>query len=297
MKREEALLREACAQLAQEEADRLEHSLTDAEKRETEDMFRRHRRKADRIIARSTGSASAGSRAAIALRVAACLIFATGALVLGLRYRAQLPPQTPLSGVLSPTPAPLYTAGPAQTDSPVPSAPPTEAPAPEATVSPTEKPVFVITASPSPTSTPYFDENDQLLPTVTPLPEEADVIPPTATPSPIMSPDRWTGAHYPQQLPDGYTLATVNREEDSSVAAYTLEGRALIFTEYESSLTAAVPRQSRSSYIQLDSGVIALRIEEEEGVTLIWDQDGHTLSLYGEEADVLAIANSVVRLP
>lgn len=285
MNREEELLREACAQLAREETDQLERSLTDEEKNEAEALFRRHRRRAFRIIARSASSSSDGRRT-MWLRIAACLILAVGGLFLALRPSILPPDQTPLSGVPSPSVAPYYTASPtaaALTPAPAETPAPTDTPAPVPTESPTDVPVLDALSTPIPTETPII--------------EESATETPTESPRSYTAPEQWTGAHFPQQLPEGYVLALVSKEEGAVTAAYGREGHELFFKEYDTALSVAVPRQGERSYVQLENGVVALRIEEDEGVTLAWDQDGRTLKLYGEEADVLAVANSVVLLP
>ena len=105
MTREEALLREACARAAQEEADQLERQLTDGESREAEALFARHRKEAFQVIARHTAAPSS-RRWSKALRAAACLlilgagVFAAPAHVPAIPGNAALRPALPLRGPL-----------------------------------------------------------------------------------------------------------------------------------------------------------------------------------------------------
>ena len=280
---EEALLREACARAAQEEADQLERQLTDGESREAEALFARHRKEAFQVIARHTAAPSS-RRWSKALRAAACLLI-LGAGVFAALRTSRPPQETPLSGLPSPSVAPYYTpkAAAAPSDTAVPASVPTEAPndAGKSSIIPTSTPNPTIYANDMPTETPKPEEEP------TPSPSE----PPIA-----LAPDQWTGRYFPQSLPADYVLSLVTQENGSHTAAYAWEERELVFTEYDEARSVSLPSQAEKDYVQLPGGLIALRLITDEGVTLAWDVDGRTLTLFGEEADVLAIAGTVVRL-
>ena len=66
-------------------------------------------------------------------------------------------------------------------------------------------------------------------------------------------------------------------------------------------MAVAVPEDAAVSYVQIADGIIALRSETAEGVTLAWDQEGQTLSLSisGHPLDgdaLLASAQSVEKV-
>ena len=75
MNRGDDLLRQACAQLAQEEAEQLEAGLSRAQIRQAEEAYRRHRLRALRTIARRTKKPLSSSR--VFLRVAAAAVVST----------------------------------------------------------------------------------------------------------------------------------------------------------------------------------------------------------------------------
>ena len=86
MKREEDWLKEACAQLAQEEADQMESSLTRSEIRQAEEAYRRHRGRALSLIARRTGQGGGWARYWTA---------AAALLVIGLALYFSIRPESP----------------------------------------------------------------------------------------------------------------------------------------------------------------------------------------------------------
>lgn len=142
MKREDELLREACAEIAREETEALNRSLTLEEIRRAESVFQEHRETALRKIR--------GYRAAARKRylyaVAAVILLTGGALLAWKRTPPDNPPAAqPLSTV-----APYYTALPTETpiSAPMETPAPTEAPtsAPTETSVPTETPKPDITA-------------------------------------------------------------------------------------------------------------------------------------------------------
>ena len=291
MTRQEELLRQACALLAQDETDQLERQLTDAEIQEAEALFTRHRRNAFRVIARYAGSSS-GRRAA-ALRIAACLVLIAGALYLGLRPFTP-PDPAPLASAPSPSVAPYYSPVPSSVPAQVPADTPT--PAPGEALSPTSTPQEAPDDLSFSTSSPIPSETPHVLPTETPFVDETESPAPTETPPAAAAPSQWTGAYFPQFLPRGYSLSMLIQEDGAHTAAYTRDDRELVFTEYDEPRSVTVPGQAQRDYAQLSDGSVVLRLASDEGVMLAWDVGGRTLTLFGEEADVLAIADSVIRL-
>ena len=285
MKREEDWLREACAQLAQEETAQLEQNLTRAELLKAEEAYRRHRRKALALIRRNTRKQSP---ARIILRAAAVLLVLAGAVYLSLR---QPPPdtvrQTHLSAVTaapyySPTPSPNPTTNleipptPSTNSAEISTVIPTEQPPswPSPTVIPTLAPTAEPTPTPEPTATPSPE------PTPTPLPTPA----PSAVPSP---PEGWTGTLFPMGLLDA-DKPDISWGDGWQQAAWD----GWVFTEYTDGRVLDVPEDSEISYVQW-ADTVALRAETAGGVTLIWVQDGHSLRLFTTSGDAVEMAKSV----
>ena len=218
MKREEDWLREACDELAREETEQWEQSLTDKDLRKADALYRRHRRKALSLIRRGIPEKSS---AGVWLRAAAILLMLAGALYLALRNPPQeTVPQTQLTAV---TPAPYYSSAPTSTPNPAtiwddsptvkpdnpeikketptimpsleptatffptsaPTISPTEAPSPTAMAQPTPEPTPVPTAVPTekPTPTPTAAPTEKPTPTPTAVPTEKPTSVPTDVPA------------------------------------------------------------------------------------------------------------------
>ena len=261
MKQEEDWLRQACGELAEEETDQLAKGLSPDERRQAETLYRRHKKTALALLRRK----SARSAAAPYLRAAAILALLLGAVYFSLRQSQ--PEKVPFTQAPAITVAPYYTDVPSPAPvTAAPTAAPTQEPAPTATPIP-------LTATPVPTPTP----------TPTPAPE------PTSTPEPETSvshhpPVGWTGNYFPTVIPDEASAYKVSVfiEDGRISTTYTAEqgGWAFRFTEYVSSVAVPVPEEAVVSYVQIAEGIIALRTETAEGVTLAWDQEGQTLSLF-----------------
>ena len=294
MKQTDDLLREACAELAEEETDALEQSLNRTAIREAEEVYRHHRPKALRLIRRYTRKA--GTNAARMLPIAAALVIALGGVLLALRKPAsdsieqtQLPSEISVqpfytdSGLLSPTSMISSTTF-------VPSTTPTEVSFPTLLPIATDFSTVVPTLIPLPSRIP------------TQVPTPVPTFAPTATPQPAVSPTSasiaptgWQGEHFPSLLPPGFELLSVSREDDGCTAAYTRYGQTLIFTEYDASHLIETPARADYSYIEIN-GETALQVKSEDGVTLTWSQDGHTLSLFTPQGDGIDIAQSVKKI-
>ncbi len=163
MKREEELLRQAFEELAQEEADELERTLSRSEIRQAEDMYRHHRRTVFNLIRKNTRQTKSSAR--VYLRIAAAVTVILAAVILSLN---RTPPD---SVILTQHPtvsvAPYYS--PAPTDSPMPT---------ETVISvPTAAPV-----TPAPTIIPADDADGEAIPTKVPNQAEIDTLSPTYTP-------------------------------------------------------------------------------------------------------------------
>ena len=304
MKHEEDWLREACAQLAQEETEQWEQGITRAELRQAEEAYRRHRRKALSLIRRNTRK---WFPARMVLRAAAVLLILAGAAYLSLR---QPPPDTvPQTHLSAATAAPYYS--PVSTSLPnhaaewefVPTSTPysseiwmhisTVLPIPEDTpaVSPTLPPAT------EPTPVPAADPTSVSTVEQTPVPTSEPTPVPTAAPTPEPDaagpslPKDWTEAHFPMGLLDKTGAPKVTQGEDWQRAAWD----GWEFTEYADDRVLDVPEDAEISYVQW-ADTVALRAETAEGVTLIWVQDGHSLRLFTASGDAVEMAKSVKKI-
>ncbi len=283
MKREEDWLREACAQLAQEETEQWEQGLTPAKLRHAEEAYRRHRRRALSLIRRNTRKQSP---ARIILRAAAVLLVLAGAAYLALR---QPPPDTvPQTHLSAATAAPYYS--PVPTSSPnfatvwafIPTSTPysPEYPMPSTTYTPVPE----ITATASPTSLPTLEPTPISTVEPTPVPTAEPTPAPSAVPSP---PEGWTGSLFPAGLLNANT-PDITQGDGWHQAAW--EG--WVFTEYTDDRVLDVPENAEISYVQWGD-TVALRAETAQGVTLIWVQEGHSLRLFAVSGDAVEMAKSV----
>ena len=305
MSKNEDMLRQALAELAREETEQLEGSLSRTEIRRAEEMYQRHRRGAFALIRRVTGGHSPVLRYAAIAAAAAVLI---GAAVLSLSH-------TPPDNVPAVQP-PTVSVAPYYSPEPSPTAAPTEIPAtPNPTEAPTEK--WDITATPNPIieetentiatkeeNTPNIPDIHPTFtekPTETPAPAAPTNAPtPTPTEEPekeepsLTVPSEWQGSYFPYALPIGGT-AVMTDGDGWRRMAWHAEGGEWVFAEYEENDVIDVPEDCAVSYIQWD-GVIALRMEDDTGVTLAWVQDGHSFSLRTEAENAEAMAQSVRRI-
>ncbi len=204
MKREDDWLRDACAQLAEEETEQWEQSLTDNELRKADAVYRHHRRRALSLIRRGTPHKSP---AHIWLRAAAALLLLAGALYLSLRN----PPQekvlpTQLAAVsLAPYYSPVPTSSPYPTmiweDSPtilpglsiISTEFPTNMLSSELTSStlPTFMSTLPPTEGPSPTAAALLTPKPTAAPTIQPTPE------PTAAPAAVSTDEPFSAPAVP----------------------------------------------------------------------------------------------------
>lgn len=270
-------LRKALSEIAEEEADLFERSLTAEERHQAEALFRRHRKKALSLLARRTRGAGKG---AAFLRAAAAVLVILGGVLLALRQ----PPRdiTPLAPAAGSSAAPFYTPAPSPAAAPSPTVIPT--------VSPTAASFLTSAPTKSPTNTPFIEPTSTPSPTQTPLP--------TQTPAAMQEasvPPAWQGAYFPGVLPAGYSLEGLETSNDADSAAYSNGDDRIVFTEYAILTSLPVPDGARVAYVQWGGGA-ALRSEKDGCVTYTWDQDGRSFSLTatdGKQAE--EIARSVKR--
>ena len=283
-------LRQALSQLAQEEADQLESSLTRDERRRAESMFQRHKRHIFSLIARNSRRSS---HSAVFLRVAAVLVAVLGSVFLLTR---QAPPDytlaTPVSTAsVAPylTDAPTETPAPTPSPSPHPTFLPSQAPSPTAppTASPTPTPEPTQAPTPTPTAAPTLTP----VPSPTPEPTQA----PTAVPQTmdVQPPAAWTGSCYPALVPWGSQLDGLTQEEGQRKASYTSPAGSMVFTEYDAVTAVSVGQLSQVNYVQLGDDLVGLQTGENGSMTITWDAEGKSFSLTAPEALAPQIAQSV----
>lgn len=290
MKQADDLLRQACVEIAREEADSFEQNLTRSASQEAEEAYRHHRLKALAVIKRHTEQ-KRSLRAF--LPIAAALLITLGGAVFSMRHSPKdMTEQTqPPSEI---TVQPFYTAEPTAAPSPTLSS----VVMTSSTPSPTEAPIIEQSPTIIPTVTPFISPSPTPSPTFTPLPTEAPTSAPTATPEPesaSLIPAGWQGEHFPTLLQPGFELLSVTREDDCCTAAYTRYGQLLTFTEYDHPRLIEAPKDADYEYIQVN-GFVVLQARTDNGVTLTWDIDGHTLSLFTPQGDGIDIAESVEKI-
>ena len=295
------LLRAALSEIAQEEADAFQQSLSRADSREAEEAYRQHRMKALRLIRQETKKQE--RNLSFLLPIAAALVVVLGGTLLSLRQsppdtveQTQLPAEISVQPYFSPEPTlAVVEASVTQTATIAPIITQTELPIATYTQNPTVIPNAPPTYSPLPTFTPSPEPTP--VPTLAPSPSSA----PTETPAPTEEPEPasaslipagWQGEHFLTLLPPGFELLSVTREDTSSTAAYTRYGQILTFTEYDGLQLIEAPKDADYTYIPVN-GTAALRVETAEGVTLTWNQGGHTLSLFTPQGDGADLAASV----
>lgn len=307
MKQADDLLRQACAEIAREEADSFEQSLTRSANREAEELSRHHRLKALRVIQRHTKKP--GQIRSLLLPLAAALIAVLGGALLSLRSSppdALQQSQPPTEIMVQPYYTPETTGAFSSTAAPTPTVLPTE----EAVIFPTVSPIIdnnpiAATTEPSnPTNTPTLSPTFTPLPIASPTPVPTAEPAPAPTPLPVSTPEPestslvpagWQGEHFPTLLPPGFELASVTREDDCCTAAYTRYGQTLIFTEYNHARLIEAPKDADYEYIQVN-GIVVLQARTDSGVTLTWEMDDHTLSLFTPQGDGIDIAESVEKI-
>ncbi len=67
------------------------------------------------------------------------------------------------------------------------------------------------------------------------------------------------------------------------------------FAEYTDDRVLTVPKGAEISYVQWED-TVALRAKTDQGVTLIWVQDGHSLRLFTVSGDAVEMAKSVKKI-
>lgn len=277
MSREE-WLREACAQIAQEEAETLERSISPKLEQAADTLYQRHRRRVFALIRQN--SRQKKGRLAPYFRAAACLALAAGAafMLLHPKTRDALPAvQPPAASVL-----PYCTEEP----SPVPTA--ADTPSPTYALNFAEKQTEIST------DTPNFSEKA----TETPTPAPSPTPEPTLTPVPEerVIPADWMGAYFPAEIPEGYALLSSTGESGASVAVYAdASGGRIIFTEYETERSVSIPEDAEMDYIGLHDGA-ALRMVRQDTVLLAWQMEGRTLTLEADARRAMEIAESVEKI-
>ena len=301
MKQADDLLRQACAEIAREEADSFEQSLTRSASREAEEVYRWHRPKALRVIQRHTKKP--GRTRSVFLPIAAALILVLGGALFSLRSS---PPdaiqqsQPPAEIMIQPYYTPKSTGTFSSTAAPTPTEEPTASPTSSPIIDP--NPIVSTTVSIDPANTPTLSPTFTPLPTASPTPAPTAEPTPAPTPLPVSTPEPaslapagWLGEHFPTLLPPGFELASVTREDDCCTAAYTRYGQLLTFTEYDHARLIEAPKDADYNYIQVN-GIVVLQARTDNGVTLTWDMDGHTLSLFTPQGDGIDIAESVIKI-
>ena len=291
MNREEDMIRRACEEIAREETDAFEKSLTRGDIRQAEDAYRRHRKKALALISSRLGKR--GGRFVRYLSAAAAVLLLLGGVYLSLRQNT--PDPVPLSAVPTASVGPYWIKEP--DDTPAPTPPITPAPTMNLNYIPTEKPIITEISDLSPTNTPIPTAIPTLIPTKSPLPTQtpfAETVNLQEDLSPV--PPTWQGSYFPFDLPKDAVLLSCENGEKLYTAVYQTADGIVTFTEYQDSHMADIPEGAKISYVQWEE-TVALRLEDAHGVTLSWTMDGKSFSLFGPKDSAEAWAKGVRKIP
>lgn len=274
-RREERLIAQAFEALAQEEAEALDQALQSDPRLQTQaDMsYLRHA-----TIIRKLIDQKLRRRSPLLFRrylplAASIALVIWGGIQLGRQPRRDVTLAPVITeGLSTPT---VQMISPVPTISPLPSAVPTDAPTPDPTATPTATPV----PTPAPT----------VPPSATPTAVQSPA--PTASPLPASTPLPWPGNYYPAQLPEGYDLEESSASADGSRAVFADDaGRRLVYTEHSATVISdAHPAGASYRYVKLQHQLMALVVEAQDGVSLIWDQDGQTLQVFSSEGEEAAL--------
>lgn len=294
MNRSDELLREACAQIAEDETDALARHASPALNREAEELYRRHRRHVFRLIEKNSKK---HTRPAVWLRAAACFVLMAGVVFLALHQR-QPDHNIPLSPGPSASIAP-FTAVPTATPAPAATAEPTPTVTPEPTELPYETAISEVTPVSLNSSVQYFNNEPA---EINGEPEEITeaIILPTPAPTPQPVPTQaenglecWPGLFFPAGMaiqPEQITLA-----DDYAVYTYAGEHGPILFTEYAAAALLSPVPNGAQQYVALN-GVVALMETANGQTTLTWSMDGHTLVLTAPAEDAERIALTVGKI-
>lgn len=230
----DVLLREACAMIAQEEADRLERNMTPELKKDAEALYRRHRPTVRMVIARNTKHAKRPLRTV--LRAAACAAAAAGILFFALRSPA------PDSALVQGTATPIL-------------------------------PVEFVSVDVSLAQGENAESG---------------------------AADQLDWALFPGYIPQGWTLRSEAETENGLTARFSAEegGAWLQFTQGHGAYLYPVSQAQSASYVRLN-GRTVLKVSGAQETTLVWDQDGLTLTMTGDsaaEAELERVAQSVKKV-
>ncbi len=273
-KRGDALLEEALLKESEREVEALKSALDGDPflSRQVDDMYLSNRKKmADQIRRRLKKKRSMHRQMAA---LAAALVLAMAG---SYRFLKPAPDDVALArptqsgGMATP---PVYTPSP-RPDTAAQTAPVTEAP----TATPP------VTAEPSPTPRPTAAPMAE----PTPTPTAAPTIEPTPPVTPSLAPAaQWQGRYLPK-LPETYRLTEVTASDGGRAAHYqTEDGRRIVFTEYDAATIPGALPEGSYRYHAMENGVVAFIHQGEEGLTVTWDMQGQTFSLWGAEpADAL----------
>lgn len=294
MHKQDTLLEQALFEIAAQETRTLEQCMTFADMQAAKRMQNEHKKDALALIRKHIKTFSAAPY----LRVAAVLVVLLG----GLFLLRSLPTE---KNILPPEVQhlqPLFTHFPAEASPTVNSGLPTSTPifGSDELPSPTPTPQNTVFVPVNTTHAPVLTPTPTLIPTATPtLAPTLTLIPtapPTAAPTSESAyyPDDWQGDYFPQAH-NGQWAMKKGSNDDSNVAVYD---DSYEFAEYANQVILPVTdaEDCRFRYVSVN-GVPALLTEDKAGrLTLTWDVEGRTLSLFtpiGDEETLLSLAETV----
>lgn len=283
-------LKQALLELSMEEVRGLEQQLQQdpALASQADDLYHRHRRQVVSSLRKK--KAASGRPVWRYAALAASLVLVFLALMEIGRPRKDIVVLTQPTGgftdeLLTPppvtvTPVPMVTASPSPTPSPSATPEPSPTPSPSATLEPSPTPSPSATQEPSPTALLTPEPTPTLL--ISPSPEPT----PAPEPAPAQAQDsspQWSGSYLPR-LPEDYSFAEGSLDGEAAAADFRTEnGKSLRFVEYFTASAIKTGTAGHFSYHRLQGGITALAWQTGAGITILWDQDGRSFSLSGQE--------------
>lgn len=160
------------------------------------------------------------------------------------------------------------------------------------------------TAAPRPTpqpdtpapSTPAITQESTQAPKPT---ASASLTPVPFTPEPTQGAPAWPGRHFVPAGTKGFTLTALTGLSAGAQASFTdSQGNAYTFTEHDHPALPAPGPGAQLAYALLKDGSVALTAEGSSGAQVIWDTDGRTLSVFTRAGirQALALANAIEKI-
>ncbi len=148
------------------------------------------------------------------------------------------------------------------------------------------------TIIPAVTATAAVTEAPTAAPSATPSPEPAGA----PSPVPLLPTIDWPGQYYVPAHAAQYRTLAITTQEDAHLATLTDDrGNAYEYTEYLASVVPPTAAGAQLAYAVLPDGTLALTAVGSQGVQVIWDAGGRTLTVSSPAGldEALALASVI----